>query len=103
LSGWKLAKSSGKMDSVLSFYSADFNSNGMTLAEWTPLLRGELAKGRGRPVELKDVSMLHWSDSTETMVVTFGEISAGRRTGATKRQYWTRQGNQWKIFFEGIV
>ena len=103
LSGWKLAKSSGKVDSVLSFYSADFNSNGMTLAEWTPLLRGELAKGHGRPIELKDVSMLHWSDTAETMVVTFGEVSGGRRTGATKRQYWTRQGTQWKIFFEGIV
>jgi murein L,D-transpeptidase YafK len=103
LNGWKLAKSSGKVDSVISFYSADFNSNGITLAEWTSVLRGELAKGRGRPIELKDVSMLHWSDSAETMVVTFGEVSEGRRTGATKRQYWARQGTQWKIFFEGIV
>ena len=37
------------------------------------------------------------------MVVTFGEVADGSRTGPTKRQYWVRQGNQWKIFFEGVI
>jgi L,D-transpeptidase YnhG len=36
-------------------------------------------------------------------VVTFGEVAAGDRTGAIKRQYWMRQGTQWKIFFEGVI
>jgi L,D-transpeptidase YnhG len=27
----------------------------------------------------------------------------GNRTGWTKRQYWTRQSGQWKIFFEGTL
>jgi L,D-transpeptidase YnhG len=35
------------------------------------------------------------------MVVTFGEVAAGAKTGSIKRQYWIRQGNQWKIFYEG--
>jgi hypothetical protein len=36
------------------------------------------------------------------MVVTFGEVTDGTLTGPTKRQYWGRQGSQWKIFFEGV-
>jgi L,D-transpeptidase YnhG len=37
------------------------------------------------------------------MVVTFGEVPLGSRTGPIKRQYWMRQGAQWKIFFEGVI
>jgi murein L,D-transpeptidase YafK len=103
LTAWKTAKSSGDMDQLLSFYSPDFNSNGKTLAQWTPDLRTELLKGRGRAIQLKDLSFLRWTDATDTMVVTFGEVTDGTRTGPTKRQYWARQGNQWKIFFEGVI
>jgi murein L,D-transpeptidase YafK len=103
LTAWQHAKSSGNMDRVLSFYSPNFNSYGKTLTEWTPILRTELNKVRGRAIQLKDLSMLRWTDSADTMVVTFGEVADGTLTGPTKRQYWERQGNQWKIFFEGVI
>lgn len=103
LTAWQSAKSSGNMDRVLSFYSPDFNSYGKTLTEWTPALRGELDRVRGRAIQLKDLSFLRWTDAADTMVVTFGEVADGTRTGPTKRQYWGRQGNQWKIFFEGVI
>ena len=44
-----------------------------------------------------------WTDAADTMVVTFGEVVDGSRTGTMKRQYWVRQGPQWKIFFEGVI
>ena len=103
LTAWRAAKSSGNMDQVLSFYSPDFNSNGKTLTEWTPALRSELDKVRGRAIQLKNLSLLRWTDTADTMVVTFGEVADGTRTGPVKRQYWERQGNQWKIFFEGVI
>lgn len=103
LTAWQGAKSQGNMDQVLSFYSPDFNSNGKTLSQWTPTLRDELNKVRGRAVELKDLSLLRWTDQSDTMVVTFGEVAVGTRSGPTKRQYWARQGNQWKIFYEGVI
>lgn len=103
LSAWKSAKSSGNMDRLLSFYSPDFNSNGKTLTEWTPTLRSELDRVRGRTIQFKDLSFLRWTDAADTMVVTFGEVAVGTRTGPTKRQYWGRQGSQWKIFFEGVI
>jgi hypothetical protein len=58
---------------------------------------------RGKAIELKDLSVLHWADTADTMVVTFGEVPVGARTGPVKRQYWVREGLQWKIFFEGVI
>jgi murein L,D-transpeptidase YafK len=103
LAAWQSAKSRGNMDQVLSFYSADFHSNGKTLTEWTPGLRSQLAKTRGRAIELKDLSMLRWTDAADTMVVTFGEVAEGSRSGPMRRQYWERQRGQWKIFYEGVI
>jgi murein L,D-transpeptidase YafK len=103
LQAWRGAKASGDINRLLAFYTPDFAVNGKTLAEWTPLMKVELSKMRGREVELKDVSVLRWTDSADTMVVTFGEVAAGARTGPIKRQYWVRQGPQWKIFFEGVI
>lgn len=103
LTAWQSAKSSGNMDRLLNFYTPDFNSYGKTLTEWTPALRSEMDKVRGRAIQLKDLSLLRWTDSADTMVVTFGEVTDGTRTGPTKRQYWIRQGSQWKIFFEGVI
>ena len=103
LQAWRSAKASGDVPRTLQFYTADFSGNGKTLAEWTPTLRAEIDKAHGRELELKDISYLRWTDSADTMVVTFGEVPRGLRTGPVKRQYWMRQGPDWKIFFEGVI
>lgn len=103
LDAWLKAKSSGNMAQLTAFYAADFNNSGKTLTDWLPTLRREVSATRGRTLELKDLSLLHWVDANETMVVTFGEVPIGQHTGLTKRQYWTREGKQWRIFYEGIV
>jgi hypothetical protein len=68
-----------------------------------PALAQEVAATRGREIELKDLSVLHWTDSDDIMVTTFGEVVAGARTGPVKRQYWVRRGTHWKIIFEGVI
>ena len=103
LNGWHAAKSSGDLTRLMGWYASDFTSYGKTLAEWTPSLQTELKQLAGQGVQLKDVSYLRWTDTNDTMVVTFGELIKGAKTGHTKRQYWTQQGNQWKIFFEGVI
>lgn len=103
LAAWRSAKASGDVARILAFYTPDFSGYGKSLAEWTPVLRAEIDKARGRDVQLKDLSYLRWTDSADTMVVTFGEVPEGARTGPVKRQYWLRQGSQWKIFFEGVI
>lgn len=103
LHAWRAAKASGDVGRILGFYTQDFTGNGKPLAEWTPLLQAELERIRGRDLQLKDISILRWTDSADTMVVTFGEVAAGARTGSVRRQYWVRQGPHWKIFFEGVI
>ncbi|RYX90825.1 MAG: hypothetical protein EOO28_28165 [Comamonadaceae bacterium] len=103
LQSWRSAKAGGDMARLLTFYTPDFSSNGKPLAEFTKTLRTEVDRAQGKDILLKDVSYLRWTDAADTMVVTFGEVNDGARTGPVKRQYWMRQGTQWKIFFEGVI
>jgi ketosteroid isomerase-like protein len=103
LAAWNNAKSSGDLARLMTWYASDFVSHGKTLTDYTPALQQQLKQLAGRPLQLKDVSYLRWTDVNDTMVVTFGELAQGEKTGKTKRQYWIRQNGQWKIFFEGIV
>ncbi len=103
LQAWRSAKASGDVARILGFYESGFSGNGKTLAEWRPVLTGELERIRGHDLQLKDVSLLRWTDSADTMVVTFSEAAAGSRVASIRRQYWMRLGAQWKIFFEGVI
>lgn len=103
LENWRSLKSQGKLGELKGFYSDRFRSQGRDLAQWWPRAESELRTHGARELELKDVSMLQWRDTDDTMVVTFGEVALGQTRGTTKRQYWMREGNQWKIFFEGAL
>ena len=104
LNAWSAAKSEGNMNRLLGFYAPDFQSyKKMPLSEWATVLQAESQALKGRPVHLKDKAYLRWTDSADTMVVTFGEVAEGARTSPIKRQYWTRRGQQWQIFFEGVI
>ncbi len=104
LDEWRTAKSRGDLQKLLGFYAPDFQGQkNQALGEWSSQLHAETQALRGRPLQLKDKATLRWTDSSDTMVVTFGEVAEGARTGPVKRQYWTRRGNQWQIFFEGVI
>ena len=104
LNAWRSAKTEGDLNRLLGFYAPDFQTyRKKPLEEWTQVLKAETRALRGRELHLKDKSYLRWTDSADTMVVTFGEVAEGARTGPVKRQYWARRGQQWQIFFEGVI
>jgi L,D-transpeptidase YcfS len=105
LQAWQAAKTSGQLEQLLRFYTSDFRGlKKTTLADWRRQLQAELPRQQGRTLQLKNLSLLHWQDSDNTMVVTFGEVLQGARSGPIKRQYWRHEGAQgWKIFFEGVI
>jgi len=104
LNAWRSAKSQGDMQRLLGFYAPDFQGyRKKPLDEWAKVLQAEARALKGRELQLKDKSYLRWTDSADTMVVTFGEVAEGARTGPVKRQYWARRGQQWQIFFEGVI
>lgn len=102
LQAWRDTKGQGDLQKLKGFYSGRFQNQGRNLAQWWPKVEGEVRSTNGqRGLELKDLSLLQWRDSQDTMVVTFGEVAMGQSRGTTKRQYWARENDQWKIFFEG--
>jgi murein L,D-transpeptidase YafK len=103
LNDWLKVKANGNLEQLSTFYTADFNNNGKNWAQSLPALQREMQQLKGSSLELKDLSLLHWVDAQETMLVTFGEVQSGKRSGVVKRQYWIRQGQQWKLFYEGVT
>lgn len=103
LQSWRDAKVQGDLQQLQGFYSSRFLSQGRNLSQWWPRLEAEVrgSSNGTRGLELKDLSLLQWRDDQDTMVVTFGEVALGQSRGVTKRQYWARENDQWKIFFEG--
>jgi hypothetical protein len=102
LQTWREAKAQGDLQQLQGFYSGRFLSQGRNLSQWWPRVEAEVRNNNGaRGLEIKDLSLLQWRDHQDTMVVTFGELALGQSRGVTKRQYWARENDQWKIFFEG--
>ena len=104
LDGWRNAKTAGDMQRLMAFYAPDFQGQRKTtLAQWATALHAETHALGGREIELKDKAILRWTDSMDTMVVTFGEVASGSRTGPVKRQFWARRGKHWQIIYEGVI
>ena len=103
LQTWTNAKRKGRENELLQFYANDFSAQGKDLKSFSLSLRAELNKPGNKPVSLKDISLIRWTDEAETMVATFGEIQVGEKVGRTVRQYWQHRPGGWKIIFEGLV
>jgi murein L,D-transpeptidase YafK len=103
IEGWRVARASGDLNRLMSFYSPQFANGTRDLNQWRRALEKEVMQQRGRSLMLKDMAILGWKDKSDILVVTFGEVSDGQRTGAVKRQYWGKEGGLWKIFFEGVI
>lgn len=101
LSQWRNAKTGNDIKALMDLYSPDFNSNGKNLSAWRDSLSQEIKANAGRAIELKEISFFHWVDKDEVMVANFDEMVDGQKKGQRKRQYWIKEKDKWKIFFEG--
>ncbi len=103
LEGWRVARASGDLNRLLAFYSPQFSSGSKDLQQFRQQLERDVLAQRGKVLQLKDLAILSWKDKSDILVVTFGEVGEGQRTGTVKRQYWGKEGGLWKIFFEGVI
>lgn len=97
---WARAKATGNMVSLATFYAFDFQAEGKNFAAHEVLLKADSQSLGRRPLDLKDLSILDWSEDAEVRVVTFGEVAAGTKTGKQTRQYWEQRAGSWKIVYE---
>ncbi|TNF59542.1 MAG: hypothetical protein EP306_10595 [Burkholderiales bacterium] len=101
LESWRQARSDADTERLRGFYSSRFEVPGSDAGTWWQRTQEELHARGPRELELKDLSILNWKDSDDTMVVTFGEVPRGSLRGVTLRQYWILEPDGWKIFYEG--
>ncbi|WP_041946204.1 L,D-transpeptidase family protein [Variovorax paradoxus] len=103
ISAWKDARANGNEAQLKKFYLPDFQRNSKKNIDGFSVLHDEVEYAQGKRVQFKDMSFLHWRDGDDTMVATFGEVFEGEKSGRTRRQYWLRQGSEWKLFHEEIL
>ena len=103
INGWKDARANGNEAQLKKFYLPDFQRISKKSTEGISAVDDEVKYAQGQRVQLKDMSYLHWRDGDDTMVVTFGEVFEGEKSGRSRRQYWLRQGSEWKLFHEEIL
>lgn len=104
LSDWQQSLEGSDSDKMLSYYSREFRSSlGESLPTWFARQQKSLGGARLTSVKLRDVSLFRYPGPDDMIVSTFTQENAvGKSKNAVrKRQYWVREGSQWKIIYEG--
>ncbi|HET7669451.1 MAG TPA: L,D-transpeptidase family protein [Burkholderiales bacterium] len=102
---WRADWQSRDTDRYLAHYSSRFASGKQDLAAWGRHKRSVNAGKSWIQVRLSNVSMLRYPVERDVVVVTFLQDyrSDGLSNVMKKRQYWMKEGERWKIIYEGAA
>ena len=105
LEQWRADWQSRDADKYLSHYSQRFKSGQQDLLSWSEHKRSVNAGKTWIKVGLSRVAMLRYPSERDVVVVTFLQDyrSDGLANVVRKRQYWVKEGERWKILYEGAV
>jgi murein L,D-transpeptidase YafK len=89
----------------LGHYANAFKSEGMDLKAWSAQKRRVNTAKEWIKVGLNDVSIFLYPGRQDLVVVDFEQDYASNNLSnkMKKRQYWIREGAQWKILYEGVA
>lgn len=98
---WLSDRQNADTDQLKTHYSTRFERDALDLEHWWPKLMQSVA-GQRKPKPLEVVSVLHWNDGEDTMVVTMSDPNIkDKRQPVFLRTYWQKEAGQWKLVFEG--
>ncbi len=102
---WRRDWESRDTDRYLGHYSASFSSGSMNLSRWADQKRAVNAGKTWVKVKMGEVSMFLYPGAEPLAVVTFVQDYQSNNLGNVmrKRQYWLREGDAWKIAYEGAA
>lgn len=102
LQAWREDWQSRDATRYLSHYSRQFRSGSEDFARWAAHKRKVNAAKSWIKVDVSDVSMLRYPREP-FVVVSFTQDyhSENMSNVMHKKQYWVKEGNEWKIVFEG--
>lgn len=105
LERWRQDWESRNSDHYLQHYARSFASADTNLAEWSAQKRRVNASKEWIKVQLSDTSMFLYPGRSDLAVVSFWQdySSSNLSNKMRKRQYWIREGDTWKILYEGAA
>jgi murein L,D-transpeptidase YafK len=105
LERWRHDWESRNSDQYLQHYSRSFAAADTNLAEWSAQKRRVNASKEWIKVRLSDTSMFLYPGRDDLAVVSFLQdySSSNLSNKMRKRQYWIREGDNWKILYEGAA
>ena len=102
---WRSDWESLDTERYLQNYSRNFVSDRLDYASYVKSKRGVNANKEWVKVRLSDLSVFRNPGREDLVVVTFNQDyrSSNLNNTMKKRQYWTREGNRWRIIYEGAA
>lgn len=103
MESWRRDWESRNTDAYLKHYSRNFFANGQSLADWSRQKRQVNAGKSWIRIKLSNVGMFLYPGKEQMAVVNFEQdySSSNLSNKMKKRQYWIKEGNRWKIIYEG--
>lgn len=101
LDNWLSDRQTAEPEKLKTYYSPRFERDALDLEHWWPkLMQTVLAQRKSKPLDV--VSILHWNDGEDNMVVTMSDANLkDKRQPVYLRTYWQKEAGQWKLVFEG--
>ncbi len=102
---WKSDWESMDLNRYFAHYSSRFRAETQDLAAWKAHKR-KVAGGKSWvKVGVKDVSVFEYPGAAEMMMITFEQDyrSNNLSNRTVKRQYWVREGGEWRILHEAVL
>ena len=105
LDKWKADWESLDTERYLSNYSRKFRSDNQDYASWSAAKRRVNAGKTWVKVGLHEVSLFEYPGERDLMMVSFEQDYRSNNMSKTtfKRQFWAREGGQWRIVHETVV
>ena len=103
LEQWRADWQSRDTERYLAHYSSRFATRGQDYAAWSEYKRKVNAAKSWIKVGVARVAMFRYPRERDFVIVTFDQDyrSSGLSNVMRKRQYWVKEGAQWKIIYEG--
>lgn len=101
--GWRLDLESLNQSRLMANYSRQFKSErGENLTTWFAKRQQVLGRAKDLSIKLREVSYFFYPGRDDLIVSTFTQDTfvGKNKSSARKRQYWTKEGDQWKIIYE---
>ncbi len=103
---WRVATESRNTNRLLDSYSQQFKSeSGENLKTWFAKNQQSSTGTTQQTITLRDVSLFNYPGKSDMIVGTFTlDTQSGKSIKSLrKRQYWAKEGSQWKIVYEGNI